>query len=80
MAGHRGTGREYIMRRLLRDAPDLHAQVIAGELSAHAAGVQAGFQIPRFTVCGENPRTVAAALRRRLPPEVLAEVAVLIVE
>jgi hypothetical protein len=34
----------YAMARLRRDRPDLHARVLAGELSAHAGMVEAGFR------------------------------------
>ena len=36
------------MRRLAKDAPALHAKVIAGELTAHAAAIEAGFRPPKF--------------------------------
>ena len=37
-------GTEYLLRRLRDQRPDLHEQVLAGELSAHAAMVTAGFR------------------------------------
>jgi hypothetical protein len=39
-----GTSRTYALRRLAKDRPDLHAQCLAGELTAYAAMVQAGFR------------------------------------
>ncbi len=39
-----GTGREYTIRRLRRDAPALAERVLSGELSAHAAAIEAGFR------------------------------------
>lgn len=39
----RGTSRQYALRRLRKDHPDLHEQVISKDLSAHAAMKQAGF-------------------------------------
>lgn len=39
-----GTSRQAAIRRLRKDRPDLHAEVIAGNLSAHAAMVSAGFR------------------------------------
>lgn len=39
-----GTSREYALRRLRKDRPDLHERVLSGELSAHAAMVEAGFR------------------------------------
>ena len=57
-----GTGREYTIRRLRRDAPELAERVLRGELSANAAAIQAGIR-PR-------PTPLAAALLawRRLDP------------
>lgn len=70
----RGTSRDYALLRLEREAPDLHAEVVAGNLSAHAAMVRAGLQPRRFTVVARNADWIAATLRRQLPPDVLAEV------
>lgn len=71
----RGTSREYALRKLGRDAPELHARVLAGDISPHAAMVEAGFRPPSFTVRATAPDVVAATLRRRLPPEWLADIA-----
>ncbi|MGY3520200.1 hypothetical protein ACVMYR_28235 [Micromonospora sp. PTRAS2] len=70
----RGTSKDYALRRLRKDAPDLHAEVLAGNLSAHAAMVKAGFTPPRFTVQAKSAEQVVDALRRHLTPELLAEV------
>jgi hypothetical protein len=70
----RGTSKDYALRRLRKDAPHLHAEVLAGKLSAHAAMVQAGFTTPRFTVQVNSADSVAATLRRRLPADLLAQV------
>jgi hypothetical protein len=40
----RGTSRAYILERLLRERPGLHAAVAAGDLSANAAAIEAGFR------------------------------------
>lgn len=74
----RGTSRAYALRRLRKDAPELHAQVLAGDITAHAAMVQAGFRPQTFTVRADSADSVAAALRRQLDPAVLAEVGRLI--
>jgi hypothetical protein len=74
-AGGSGTSREYALRRLRKDAPDLHAEVISGKLSAHAAMVKAGLTPSTFTVRVTSPQAVVEALRRRLPAEWLQEVA-----
>lgn len=40
----RGNNPSYALRRLAKDRPDLHAQCLAGELTANAAMVEAGFR------------------------------------
>lgn len=72
--GH-GTSRAYALRRLRKDAPALHADVLAGRLTAHAAMVQAGFRPPTFTVRADDPRSIADALRKRLDPDTLHQLA-----
>lgn len=42
-----GTSAAYAITRLAKARPDLHQRVIAGELSPHAAAVQAGFRRKR---------------------------------
>ena len=80
MSDHRGTGREYTIRRLENTHPDLHQQVLNGELSAHAAAVQAGIARRRFTVLLNTPADIAAVLRRNLPPDTLADVVSLLAQ
>lgn len=45
-----GNTRQQALRRLRKDRPDLHAQVLAGTVSAHRAMVQAGFRPKTITV------------------------------
>ncbi len=71
----RGTSKEYALRKLRKDSPELHAEVVAGNLSAHAAMVKAGFRPDTFTVRADSAESVAAALKRRLPEEMLREIA-----
>ena len=54
-----GNSPEYAIRRLKRDDPELAQRVIRGELSPHAAAIQAGFRRKTITV----PVEVAAAAR-----------------
>ncbi len=65
------------MRRLQRNAPELHAEVLAGRLTAHAAMVRAGFTAPRFTVHVTSPEAVAKTIRSKVPadmwPAVMAQ-------
>lgn len=68
------------LRRLRKDRPDLHAEVLAGSLSAHAAMVRAGFRHRTATVPVDDPERAAQALRRNMTAEQLAEVARLISE
>ena len=39
-----GNSRAAFLRRLRKDRPDLHARVLAGELSPHAGMIEAGFR------------------------------------
>ena len=39
-----GTSRQYALRRLRKQRPDLHQRVLDGELSPHAAMIEAGFR------------------------------------
>jgi hypothetical protein len=58
-----GNGRQYAVRRLRSRRPDLHAQVLAGELSPHAAMVEAGFRPKTISVPVEPERAAAALIR-----------------
>lgn len=44
MTRNQGNGRAYTMGRLKREAPELFDRVVAGELSANAAAIKAGFR------------------------------------
>jgi hypothetical protein len=39
-----GNSRTAFIRRLRKDRPDIHARVLAGELSPHAGMIKAGFR------------------------------------
>lgn len=69
----RGTARLSALRKLRSDRPDLHAQVLAGDLSAHAAMVAAGFRRPQITVPINDMDMLAARLRRHLDEDQQAE-------
>lgn len=75
LAAPTGTSREAGLRRLRKDRPDLHAEVLAGHLTAHAAMVQAGFRRKSVTVPVDKPENTARALRRNLEPDAVAELA-----
>lgn len=61
-----GTTSDQALRRLRKDRPDLHAKVIAGDLSAHAAMVEAGFRPRTCTVRLDDPARIAETLRKKL--------------
>lgn len=62
----RGTGRTYALRRLKAEAPSLHAQVLAGELSPHRAMVQAGLRrVPTALEALQRTWAKATAEERR---------------
>lgn len=68
-----GTSAARALRKLRKDAPELHSDVLAGHLSAHAAMVKAGFRPKTFTVRGDRPDSIARALRKNLTREQLAD-------
>ena len=61
-----GNSAAQALRRLRKDCPELHAEVIAGGLSPHAAMIKAGFRPKTLTIRAGNPAKLAAALRRFL--------------
>lgn len=61
-----GNSAEKALRRLRKDRPDLHAQVVEGRLSAHRAMVEAGFRHRTATIPIDDPELTAAALIRTL--------------
>lgn len=67
-----GTTQAAALRRLRKDAPSLHTEVLAGRLSAHAAMVQAGFRPKTISVPVSRPESIAAALRKHLGPDDIA--------
>lgn len=80
MPDNRGTSNRYALRRLRVERPDLLERVVAGEISAHAAAVEAGIRPPRFTITGRDPETIANTMRRNLPADVLHDVAELLTQ
>jgi len=57
-----GTSRAYALRRLREQRPDIHARVLAGEISPHAGMVEAGFRSARGR---DSARRKFPATRRR---------------
>lgn len=52
------------LRRLRKDAPELHARVLQGELSPNAAAVAAGFRPQRVSVRVDDSASAARTLAR----------------
>lgn len=75
-----GTTKDRALRKLRKDAPELHAEVLAGRLSAHAAMVEAGFRPKTFTVRADDTTSTARTLRKYLTPTQRAELARLLTE
>lgn len=67
----RGNSKDAALRRLRKDRPDLHARVLAEELSPHAAMVEAGFRHRTATVPVDDVEAIARALRRALSADTL---------
>lgn len=75
-----GNTRAKALRRLRKDKPELHADVLAGRLSAHSAMVQAGFRPKTVSVPVSRPDSIAAALRRHLSPDDIARLIKLLLD
>jgi hypothetical protein len=75
-----GTARVAALRRLRDQRPDLHDEVVAGSISAHAAAVKAGFRPRTFTVRADDPVRAAAVLRRNFTADQIATLAQLLLE
>lgn len=70
-----GNRREYVMKRLERDHPELYARVQAGELSAHRAAVEAGWRSQTVALNLSSPEQMEHVLRRHVDPDTLAALA-----
>jgi hypothetical protein len=68
------------LRRLRKDRPDLHAEVLADRLSAHAAMVQAGFRPKTVSVPVDRPESIAQTLHRHMKPDDIDRLVELLVE
>jgi len=64
-----GNANRAALRRLRKDRPDLHAEVLAERISAHGAMVQAGFRPRTIPVPITRPDAIAAALKRNMSAE-----------
>lgn len=68
-----GNSATYALRKLRTDAPALHRLVIAGELSPHAAMVEAGFRRKTVSIPVDDVRAIARALIRHLTVDQIDE-------
>jgi hypothetical protein len=75
-----GTSQSAALRRLRNNKPELHARVLAGELSPHAAMVQAGYRPRTITIRADDAESIVRTLRRQLDPDVARRVAKLFAE
>ena len=67
-----GTSRPYTLARLSAKRPDLYERVKAGDLSANAAAIEAGWRSPSMSVRLDDVAAMARALKRRLSASDLA--------
>jgi len=70
-----GTSAQHAIRRLRKDRPDLHAQVLAKGISPHAAMVEAGFRRKTATVPVDDPEKVSAFLAKHFEPAEIRKIA-----
>lgn len=68
----RGDTTDYTVRRLSKQRPDIHAKVIAGELSPNAAAIEAGFRKTKFQL-PTDPAAAGHYLAKRVDHEWLIE-------
>lgn len=68
-----GSARENALRRLHQHAPELHARLASGELTANAAMIEAGLRKRTVSVKPDDPEATARTLRRQMKPEQISE-------
>lgn len=74
-----GNRADRALRKLRADAPELHSEVLAGNLTAHGAMVKAGFRVRTITV-RPDAESAARTLRKHMTAEQLAELARLLAD
>lgn len=67
-----GTSKEYAIRKLRKDRPDLHAKVLANELTPHAAMIEAGFRQKTIAIPLDTYKA-AQIIRRNFTTEQIDE-------
>jgi len=68
-----GNDPAYKLARLQRDAPDLAQKVLDGELSAHAAALEAGFVNPKVAIRLDDLSSAARTICRKLDRDEVLE-------
>lgn len=71
--------RAQALRRLRRDAPELHAEVLAGHLTPHAAMLKAGLRVRTFSI-RQDVSSAAKSLRRNFTEEQIKQLTQLLAE
>ena len=74
-----GTSQSQALRRLRKDAPELHADVLAGRLSAHGAMVKAGFRPKTVSVPVTKPEAVARSLLKYMSADDIAKLIAMLI-
>jgi hypothetical protein len=74
-----GTSQSQALRRLRKNAPQLHADVLAGRLSAHGAMVRAGFRPKTVSVPVTKPEAVARSLLKYMSADDIAKLVAVLV-
>lgn len=74
-----GTTQARALRKLRNDAPELHADVLAGRLSAHGAMVKAGFRPKTVSVPVTKPEAVARSLLKYMSADDIAKLIAVLV-
>ena len=69
----KGNARDATLARLHRDRPDLYDRVLARELSANAAAIEAGFRKPTASVPVDSAEHAIGALLRRFKRDELID-------
>jgi hypothetical protein len=75
-----GNSKQQALRKLRKDRPDLHEQVIKGEKTPHAAMVEAGFRKRSITVPLDTEQAARTLLRNFTQEQLLEVIALLVTE
>jgi hypothetical protein len=68
-----GTSKNATLRRLRKDNPELHDKVVAGELSANAAAIEAGFRYRSISISERCAKAAAKSILSKFGDEFAKE-------